>query len=114
MKNTSLGEAATVAHLSYMGDATIGANTNIGAGAITCNYDGVEKHATEIGARVLIGSDTMLVAPVSVGDDAMTGAGSTITRNVAPGALAVERSAQREIPGYADRIGKRRREKEER
>ena len=114
MKNTSLGEAATVAHLSYMGDATIGANTNIGAGAITCNYDGVEKHATEIGARVLIGSDTMLVAPVSVGDDAMTGAGSTITRNVAPGAMAVERSAQREIPGYADRIGKRRREKEER
>ncbi len=114
MKNASLGEGATVAHLSYMGDATIGAESNIGAGAITCNYDGVEKHATEIGARVLIGSDTMLVAPVSVGDDAMTGAGSTITRNVAPGSLAVERSAQREIAGYADRIGKRRREKEER
>ena len=114
LKNTSLGERATVAHLSYMGDATIGAESNIGAGAITCNYDGVEKHSTEIGSRVLIGSDTMLVAPISVGDDAMTGAGSTITRNVAPGSLAVERSAQREIAGYADRIGKRRREKEER
>lgn len=114
MKNTSLGEGATVAHLSYMGDATVGAESNIGAGAITCNYDGVEKHATEIGARTQIGSATMLVAPVSIGDDAMTAAGSTITRNVAAGSLAVERSAQREIAGYADRIGKRRRQKEER
>lgn len=114
MKNTLLGESATVAHLSYMGDATIGEDSNIGAGSITCNYDGVEKHRTEIGARVLIGSATMLVAPVKVGDDAMTAAGSTISRNVAERSLAVERSAQREIAGYADRIEKRRRAAEER
>ncbi|MBK5267559.1 MAG: bifunctional UDP-N-acetylglucosamine diphosphorylase/glucosamine-1-phosphate N-acetyltransferase GlmU [Acidimicrobiia bacterium] len=114
MKNASLGEGATVAHLSYMGDASIGPDTNIGAGAITCNYDGVDKHRTEIGARVLIGSDTMLVAPVTVGDDAMTGAGSTISRNVSARALAVGRAAQREIAGYADRIDKRRKAKEER
>ncbi len=114
MKNTTLGAGSTVAHLSYMGDASIGPDSNVGAGAITCNYDGVDKHRTEIGARVLIGSDTMLVAPITIGDDAMTGAGSTISRNVPPGALGVERSAQREIPGYADRVGKRRREKEDR
>lgn len=114
MKNTTLGAGSTVAHLSYMGDASIGPDSNVGAGAITCNYDGVDKHRTEIGARVLIGSDTMLVAPITIGDDAMTGAGSTISRNVPPGALGVERSAQREIPGYADRVGKRRGEKEDR
>jgi bifunctional UDP-N-acetylglucosamine pyrophosphorylase/glucosamine-1-phosphate N-acetyltransferase len=102
-KNTSMQRGSKVPHLSYMGDATIGENSNIGAGTITCNYDGFDKHPTSIGDRVRIGSDTMLVAPVEIGDDAWTGAGSTITKDVAPGALAVERSAQREIPDYSAR-----------
>jgi len=92
-----------VPHLSYIGDALIGEGSNIGAGTITCNYDGFNKHRTVIGDRVFIGSDTMLVAPVEIGDDAYTGAGSVITKDVAGGALAVERSPQKELPGYADR-----------
>jgi len=102
-KNTSLQRGSKVPHLSYMGDATIGEDSNIGAGTITCNYDGFDKHHTTIGDRVRIGSDTMLVAPVEIGDDAWTGAGSTITRDVPPGALGVERSAQKEIPDYSAR-----------
>ncbi|HEX5671596.1 MAG TPA: bifunctional UDP-N-acetylglucosamine diphosphorylase/glucosamine-1-phosphate N-acetyltransferase GlmU [Acidimicrobiia bacterium] len=103
MKNTTLGDDAKVPHLSYMGDASIGARSNIGAGSITCNFDGYEKHHTEIGEDAFIGSDTMLVAPVVVGDKAVTGAGSVITRDVEEGALAVERSVQKEVPGYAAR-----------
>ncbi|HEU4320291.1 MAG TPA: bifunctional UDP-N-acetylglucosamine diphosphorylase/glucosamine-1-phosphate N-acetyltransferase GlmU [Acidimicrobiia bacterium] len=102
-KNTTLGEGAKVPHLSYLGDATVGARANIGAGTITCNYDGYHKHQTEIGEGAFIGSDTMLVAPVRIGDNAVTGAGSVITRDVADGALAVERSGQKEIPGYSQR-----------
>jgi bifunctional UDP-N-acetylglucosamine pyrophosphorylase/glucosamine-1-phosphate N-acetyltransferase len=102
-KNTTLGEGAKAPHLSYLGDATIGARSNIGAGTITCNFDGFEKHNTEIGEDVFIGSDTMLVAPLKIGDGAVTGAGSVITRDVPEGALAVERSEQQEIPGYSDR-----------
>jgi bifunctional UDP-N-acetylglucosamine pyrophosphorylase/glucosamine-1-phosphate N-acetyltransferase len=102
-KQTAVGPRSKVPHLSYMGDATIGEDTNVGAGTITCNYDGYHKHPTVIGDRVFIGSDTMLVAPVEVGDDAVTGAGSTITKDVAAGSLAVERSPQREVPGYAAR-----------
>jgi bifunctional UDP-N-acetylglucosamine pyrophosphorylase / glucosamine-1-phosphate N-acetyltransferase len=102
-KNAVLGEGAKAPHLSYLGDASIGARSNIGAGTITCNYDGFEKHHTEIGEDVFIGSDTMLVAPVKIGDGAVTGAGSVITEDVPEGSLAVERSEQREIPGYADR-----------
>ena len=90
-------------HLSYVGDATIGADSNIGAGTITANYDGYRKHKTVIGDGVRIGSDTVLVAPVEVGDGAWTGAGSVITNDVAPDALAVTRSPQREVPGYAQR-----------
>jgi bifunctional UDP-N-acetylglucosamine pyrophosphorylase/glucosamine-1-phosphate N-acetyltransferase len=101
-KNTTLGERAKAPHLSYLGDATIGAGSNIGAGSITCNYDGYHKHRTEIGEGVFIGSDTMLVAPLTIGDRAVTGAGSVITNDVAAGALALERSEQREIPGYSD------------
>jgi bifunctional UDP-N-acetylglucosamine pyrophosphorylase/glucosamine-1-phosphate N-acetyltransferase len=103
IKASTVGEGSKVPHLAYVGDATIGEHSNIGAGTITCNYDGYDKHETHIGDRVFIGSDTMLVAPVTVGDDATTGAGSVITRDVPPGALAVERSAQKEIPGYAER-----------
>lgn len=102
-KNTHLGEGSKVPHLSYIGDARVGRRSNIGAGSITCNYDGFEKHETVIGDNVRIGSDTMLVAPVEVGDGAWTGAGSVISKNVSPGALAVERGDQKEIPDYAAR-----------
>jgi bifunctional UDP-N-acetylglucosamine pyrophosphorylase/glucosamine-1-phosphate N-acetyltransferase len=90
-----------------MGDATIGEDANIGAGSITCNYDGFQKHQTTIGDRAFVGSDTMLIAPVSIGDDAYTGAGSAIVKDVADGALGVERAAQKEITGYAARRKRR-------
>ena len=102
-KNTTMGEGAKANHQAYLGDATVGARSNIGAGVITVNYDGVKKSPTVIGEEAFIGSDTMLVAPVKIGDRASTGAGSVITRDVADGALAIERSDQKEIPGYAER-----------
>ena len=104
VKQALIGEGTKVNHLSYIGDAEIGRDSNIGAGTITCNYDGVMKHQTRIGDRVFIGSDTMLVAPVSVGDDAMTGSGSVITRDVAPGALAIARAPQVDKPGLARKL----------
>lgn len=104
IKAAIIGEGAKVNHLSYIGDAEVGEGANIGAGAVTCNYDGVMKHRTVIGAGAFIGSDTMLVAPVTVGAGALTGSGSVITRDVAPGAIAVERAALQEIPGGAERF----------
>jgi len=104
IKNTRIAEGAKVNHLSYIGDATIGARSNIGAGTITCNYDGVLKHRTHIGERVFIGSNTMLVAPVHIGDDAMTGSGSVITSDVEAGSLALSRAPQVEKPGKAIRM----------
>jgi bifunctional UDP-N-acetylglucosamine pyrophosphorylase/glucosamine-1-phosphate N-acetyltransferase len=89
MKKTTLGKNSKAAHLTYLGDATIGENTNIGAGVITCNYDGKNKHETHIGDKVKIGSDTMLVAPVRVGDGAVTGAGSVVTKDIPENKLAV-------------------------
>ena len=89
MKKTRLGKNSKAAHLTYLGNATIGEETNIGAGVITCNYDGKNKHETQIGDRVKIGSDTMLVAPVKIGDDATTGAGSVVTKDVIAGELVV-------------------------
>ena len=103
IKASRVGQGSKVPHLSYVGDAEIGEGANIGAGTITCNYDGYEKHRTIIGDRAFIGSDTMLVAPVRVGRDAVTGAGSAITRDVPDGALAVERAEQRVVDGYAKR-----------
>jgi bifunctional UDP-N-acetylglucosamine pyrophosphorylase / glucosamine-1-phosphate N-acetyltransferase len=103
MKNTRLGKGSKVPHLAYMGDARIGRDVNIGAGAITCNYDGYEKHPTVIGDEAFVGSDTMLVAPVRLGKRAWTGAGSTVSENVPEGALAVERAKQRIMRGYDDR-----------
>jgi bifunctional UDP-N-acetylglucosamine pyrophosphorylase/glucosamine-1-phosphate N-acetyltransferase len=103
IKASKVGRGSKVPHLSYVGDATIGKGTNVGAATVTVNYDGYEKHRTVIGDEVRIGSDTMLVAPVEVGDRAVTGAGSVITKDVPPGALAVERSEQRIVPGYRDR-----------
>lgn len=107
LKATTVGARSKVPHLSYMGDASIGEDSNIGAGSITCNWDGYDKHPTTIGDRAFIGSDTMLVAPVEIGDDAWTGAGSTITRDVPAGSLGVERSQQEEIPDYAERRKRR-------
>ena len=89
LKKTRLGKGSKASHLTYLGDATIGEKTNIGAGTITCNYDGKNKHETHIGSGVKIGSDTMLIAPVTVGDGAVTGAGSVVTKDVAPNKLAV-------------------------
>lgn len=104
IKNAILGTGAKANHLTYIGDADVGEKTNIGAGTITCNYDGVMKHRTTIGARAFIGSNTMLVAPVTVGNDAMTGSGAVITKNVPDGALAVARAPQENKPGAALRL----------
>ncbi|WP_439156210.1 bifunctional UDP-N-acetylglucosamine diphosphorylase/glucosamine-1-phosphate N-acetyltransferase GlmU [Yoonia sp.] len=104
IKNAQIAEGAKVNHLSYIGDADIGARANIGAGTITCNYDGVFKHKTVIGADAFIGSNTMLVAPVHVGDAAMTGSGSVITRDVPSGDLGLARAAQVNKPGLARRL----------
>ncbi|NNC21224.1 bifunctional UDP-N-acetylglucosamine diphosphorylase/glucosamine-1-phosphate N-acetyltransferase GlmU [Corallococcus exiguus] len=93
-KKTRIGKGTKANHLTYLGDANIGAGCNIGAGTITCNYDGVNKHLTELGDGVFIGSDSQLVAPVKVGDGGYVGAGSTVTKNVPPGSLAVSRAPQ--------------------
>jgi len=108
-KKSKIAEGSKVNHLTYIGDSDIGKSVNVGAGTITCNYDGVNKHRTVIGNGVFIGSDTQLVAPVNIGDDALIGAGSTITRNVEPNALAVSRSRQTNYPdrGFRSRKGKK-------
>jgi len=100
IKNAQVGAGSKVPHLSYVGDAAIGEGTNIGAATVFVNYDGVNKHRTVIGDAVRIGSDTMLVAPVNVGDGAYTGAGSVITEDVPPGALALGRARQRNLDGW--------------
>ncbi|MAC77467.1 MAG: bifunctional N-acetylglucosamine-1-phosphate uridyltransferase/glucosamine-1-phosphate acetyltransferase [Rhodobacteraceae bacterium] len=104
IKNAFIAEGAKVNHLSYIGDASVGEKTNIGAGTITCNYDGFLKHHTEIGAGAFIGSNTMLVAPVRVGNGAMTATGSVITDDVEDGALAFARARQETKPGRATRL----------
>jgi bifunctional UDP-N-acetylglucosamine pyrophosphorylase/glucosamine-1-phosphate N-acetyltransferase len=104
IKKADIGRGAKVNHLTYIGDASIGAGSNIGAGAITCNYDGINKHRTIIGENVFIGSNAALVAPVSVGDAAYVASGSVITEDVAPGALALGRARQVNKPDYAAKI----------
>ncbi len=104
LKNAILDEGVKVGHLTYLGDAQVGEHSNIGAGTVTCNYDGVMKHRTTIGKRAFIGSDTMLVAPVTVGDDALTASGSVITRDVPAEALAFARAQQTNRPGLATRL----------
>jgi bifunctional UDP-N-acetylglucosamine pyrophosphorylase / glucosamine-1-phosphate N-acetyltransferase len=101
VKKSVIGEGVKAMHLSYLGDAKIGEATNIGAGTITCNYDGVHKNPTTIGKRVFIGSDTALVAPVRVGDGAYVGAGSVITKSVPANALGLARGRQVVKPGWA-------------
>ena len=103
VKNAALDDGVKANHLSYLGDAHVGAGTNVGAGTITCNYDGYGKFHTEIGKNVFIGSDVALVAPVAVGDGAVIGAGSVVTRDVSADALTVTRAEQKEIKGWAKR-----------
>jgi len=103
IKNSELGEGAKVPHLSYIGDATVGEGSNVGAASVTVNYDGVNKHRTVIGAHCRTGSDNMFIAPVTVGDGAYTAAGSVITNDVPPGALGVARAQQRNIAGWVER-----------
>ncbi|ROR42447.1 bifunctional UDP-N-acetylglucosamine diphosphorylase/glucosamine-1-phosphate N-acetyltransferase GlmU [Kitasatospora cineracea] len=103
IKNSELGEGAKVPHLSYIGDATIGEGTNVGAASVTVNYDGVNKHRTVIGAHCRTGSDNMFIAPVTVGDGSYTAAGSVITNDVPAGSLAVARAQQRNIAGWVER-----------
>jgi bifunctional UDP-N-acetylglucosamine pyrophosphorylase/glucosamine-1-phosphate N-acetyltransferase len=104
MKNAVLGPGAKANHLTYLGDATVGAGANIGAGTITCNYDGYFKHKTEIGPRAFIGSNSALIAPVRIGADAIVAAGSAVSRDVAEGELRMVRADQLVKPGWADRF----------
>jgi bifunctional UDP-N-acetylglucosamine pyrophosphorylase/glucosamine-1-phosphate N-acetyltransferase len=103
IKNSDIGEGTKVPHLSYVGDTDVGPGTNLGAATITANYDGRKKHRTTIGANVRTSVDTTLVAPVTVGDEAYTGAGSVVTEDVPPGALAIARARQTNVEGYAER-----------
>jgi bifunctional UDP-N-acetylglucosamine pyrophosphorylase/glucosamine-1-phosphate N-acetyltransferase len=108
VKNATLEAGAKANHLSYIGDATVGAKANVGAGTIVCNYDGFAKHRTEIGAGAFVGSNTALVAPVTVGVGAVIGAGSTITRDVPPDSLSIARAKQTDIADGAARLRARR------
>ena len=109
IKNSEIGEGTKVPHLSYIGDADVGAGSNIGAGTITANYDGANKHRTTIGANVRVSVHTSFVAPVKIGDGAYTGAGSVITDDVPPDALGIARERQRNIEGYAERAPRKER-----
>jgi bifunctional UDP-N-acetylglucosamine pyrophosphorylase/glucosamine-1-phosphate N-acetyltransferase len=112
IKNSHVGAGSKVPHLAYVGDADIGPGTNLGAGTITANYDGFRKHRTTIGRDVRLGVDTMLIAPVEVGDAAYTGAGAVIKEDVPEGALAVSQNDQRNIEGYAERKAAQTREED--
>ena len=100
IKKSNIGNKSKVNHLSYLGDSEVGKNVNIGAGVITCNYDGADKHQTIIGNDVFIGSDSQLIAPLEIGDGATVGAGSTITDNIQKNALAVSRARQTSIDNW--------------
>jgi bifunctional UDP-N-acetylglucosamine pyrophosphorylase/glucosamine-1-phosphate N-acetyltransferase len=113
LKNTTVGKGSKVPHLSYVGDADLGEDVNVGAGTVTVNFDGYEKHRTVIHGGASIGSATMLIAPVTIGKDANTGAGSVITKDVPAGALAVERAEQQTVEGYRRRKDAKHRRKGE-
>ncbi len=107
LKNAEIGEGAKVNHLSYVGDASVGKGANVGAGTITCNYDGVNKHRTEIGEGTFIGSNSALVAPVSIGNNAYVASGSVIVEDIPDDAMAIARGRQANKPGYATRLRER-------
>ena len=111
VKKSVIGEGTKANHLSYIGDSLVGDGVNIGAGTITCNYDGVEKHQTIIGDRVFVGSNVELVAPVKIGNDASIGAGTTVTKDVPDGALAISRVKQKNLRGWSKKVELRRKEK---
>ncbi|MEL6878655.1 MAG: DapH/DapD/GlmU-related protein, partial [Pseudomonadota bacterium] len=113
MKKSTLGKGSKASHLSYIGDTTVGENANIGAGTITCNYDGYFKYQTVIGERAFIGSNSALIAPVKIGADAIVAAGSTVSRDVADGELRMVRAEQLVKPGWADRFHDTMRKKKE-
>jgi bifunctional UDP-N-acetylglucosamine pyrophosphorylase/glucosamine-1-phosphate N-acetyltransferase len=113
VKNSRIGEGSKVPHLAYVGDAEVGPGSNLGAGTITANYDGFRKHRTVIGANARIGVDTMLIAPVEVGDSAYTGAGTVVQEDVPDGALAVSQNDQRNIEGFAERKSAESKEEDE-
>ena len=100
VKQSTLGRGSKASHLAYLGDATIGEDCNVGAGTVTCNYDGIDKHQTTIGDRVFIGTNSTLVAPLVIDDDAFVAAGSTVTTRVGISELAVGRGRQRNIKGW--------------
>ena len=104
VKNVAMGQGSKANHLAYLGDGSVGAKANIGAGTIFCNYDGFNKSKTEIGEGAFIGSNSSLVAPIKIGAGAYIGSGSVITKDVGAGALALERSAQEERPGWAEKF----------
>jgi bifunctional UDP-N-acetylglucosamine pyrophosphorylase/glucosamine-1-phosphate N-acetyltransferase len=104
VKNANVGAGAKLNHLSYIGDADIGATTNVGAGTITCNYDGINKHRTQIGEGVFVGSNSSLVAPISIGENAYIGSGSVVAQDVPADALAIGRAKQENKPGYAPKL----------
>jgi bifunctional UDP-N-acetylglucosamine pyrophosphorylase/glucosamine-1-phosphate N-acetyltransferase len=107
LKNTTLGQGSKAMHLSYLGDATIGAKVNVGAGTITCNYDGTNKHRTVIEDGAFIGSDSQLVAPVTIGPGAYVGSGTTVREDVPGGGLAVSAGKQRNIEGWVEKKKKK-------
>ena len=113
IKNTTIGSGSKVPHLSYLGDTDVGSDVNIGAGTITCNYDGVLKHRTIIQDQAFVGSNCNLVAPIEVGASAYVAAGSTITGNIPPGALGVARSRQKNIADWATKWSKKHSAEEE-
>jgi len=112
-KKAVIGEKSQASHLTYIGDATLGRNVNIGCGTITCNYDGVNKHQTTIEDDVFVGSDTQFVAPVTIGRGSLIGAGSTITRDVPADALAITRTEQKNIAGWAEKNRRKLKKKQE-
>jgi bifunctional UDP-N-acetylglucosamine pyrophosphorylase / glucosamine-1-phosphate N-acetyltransferase len=109
VKNAKIEKGAKANHLSYLGDARVGEGANIGAGTITCNYDGFDKHHTDIGANAFIGSNSALVAPVKIADGVYVGAGSVITKEMSKDSLAVTRAEQKEVPGWAEKFRQKKR-----
>jgi len=111
MNRSRLGDGSKMQHFSYLGDATTGLDVNIGAGAITCNYDGIDKHPTKIEDGAFVGSDTIMIAPLTIGAGAYTAAGSVISKDVPAESLAIERGEQRIIEDWAERVRRRREER---
>jgi len=114
VKKSVIGQGSKANHLTYIGDSLVGEGVNVGAGTITCNYDGFEKHQTVIGDRVFVGSNVEIVAPVKIGNNASIGAGTTVTKDVPNGSLAISRVRQKNIRGWSKRVELQRKKKKNR